>query len=106
MSGSGSGSGGRTSTLMDEGGGGDGYSPAAIVLTPPSPMGADGASRAHIIALLQQSQTRWLKNTEVCDILLNHRAYDFVLSPNAPIQPSGARRRFFPPRRRQISARA
>ena len=76
---------------MDEGGGGDGYSPAAIVLTPPSPMGADGASRAHIIALLQQSQTRWLKNTEVCDILLNHRAYDFVLSPNAPIQPSGAR---------------
>jgi hypothetical protein len=69
-------------------------------------MGADGASRAHIIALLQQSQTRWLKNTEVCDILLNHRAYDFVLSPNAPIQPSGARRRVFPPRRRQISARA
>ena len=54
-------------------------------------MGADGKNREHIIDLMRQSRVRWLKNTEVCDILYNHRAYDFVLSPTAPVRPQGAR---------------
>lgn len=54
-------------------------------------MGADGKNRDHVIDLMRQSRVRWLKNTEVCDILYNHRAYDFVLSPNAPVRPQGAR---------------
>ena len=63
----------------------------AVHLTEPSRMGADGKNREHIIDLMRQSRVRWLKNTEVCDILYNHRAYDFVLSPTAPVRPQGAR---------------
>ena len=63
----------------------------AVHLTEPSRMGADGKNRDHVIDLIRQSRVRWLKNTEVCDILYNHRAYDFVLSPNAPVRPQGAR---------------
>lgn len=62
----------------------------AVHLTEPSRMGADGKNRDHVIDLMRQSRVRWLKNTEVCDILYNHRAYDFVLSPNAPVRPQGA----------------
>jgi hypothetical protein len=50
----------------------------------------DGANRAHVIDLLRQSRVRWLKNTEVCDILLNYRQYEFGLSTTAPITPPGA----------------
>ena len=63
----------------------------AVHLMEPSRMGADGKNREHIIDLMRQSRVRWLKNTEVCDILYNHRAYDFVLSPTAPVRPQGAR---------------
>ena len=50
----------------------------------------DGANRAHVIDRLRQSRVRWLKNTEVCDILLNYRQYEFGLSTTAPITPPGA----------------
>ena len=40
--------------------------------------------------MLDQSRTRWLKNTEVCDMLLNHRSYGFALSKTAPVRPPGA----------------
>jgi hypothetical protein len=53
-------------------------------------VGPDGANRAHVIDLLRQSRVRWLKNTEVCDILLNYRQYEFELSTTAPITPPGA----------------
>jgi hypothetical protein len=52
--------------------------------------GAPRANRAHVIDLLRQSRVRWLKNTEVCDILLNYRQYEFGLSTTAPITPPGA----------------
>ena len=63
---------------------------AAIVLQEPSPVAADGSNRAHIVELLRQARSRWLKNTEVCDILLNYKAYDFSLSSTAPVTPPGA----------------
>lgn len=62
----------------------------ANVLQEPSLVAADGSNRAHIIELLRQARSRWLKNTEVCDILLNFKAYDFSLSVSAPVTPPGA----------------
>ncbi len=59
-------------------------------LVEPPLVGPDGSSRAHVIDLLRQSKARWLKNTEVCDILLNYRQYDFNLSQTAPVTPNGA----------------
>ena len=59
-------------------------------LVEPAVVGPDGANRAHVIDLLRQSRVRWLKNTEVCDILLNYRQYEFGLSTTAPITPPGA----------------
>lgn len=56
----------------------------------PPMVAADGSSRAHVVDLLRQSKARWLKNTEVCDILLNYRGYDFELSQTAPVTPTGA----------------
>ena len=71
-------------------------SPLACVLQEPSVVAPDGSNRTHIVDLLRQSRARWLKNTEVCDILLNYRAYDFSLSNNAPVCPPGAPRRNAP----------
>jgi hypothetical protein len=62
----------------------------ARCLVEPPVVAPDGSNRAHIIDLLRQSRGRWLKNTEVCDILLNHRQYAFELSTTAPITPPGA----------------
>ena len=59
-------------------------------LVEPAVVGPDGANRAHVVDLLRQSRVRWLKNTEVCDILLNYRQYEFELSTTAPITPPGA----------------
>jgi hypothetical protein len=84
---------------MDGGGGGGGgggeygqgggaHVPAAT-LKEPSAVASDGSDRAHVVELLRQSRVRWLKNTEVCDILLNYKAYDFSLSASAPVQPPG-----------------
>ena len=62
----------------------------ARCLVEPPMVAADGSSRAHVVVLLRQSKARWLKNTEVCDILLNYRGYDFELSQTAPVTPTGA----------------
>ena len=59
-------------------------------LVEPAVVAPDGANRAHVIDLLRQSRVRWLKNTEVCDILLNYRQYEFELSTTAPNTPPGA----------------
>lgn len=84
-----------TSSIKSEeclgGQGNDGAGPA-VVLREPSRIGSDGSDRAHVIELLRQSHVRWLKNTEVCDILLNYKAYDFPLSVSAPVTPPGERR--------------
>ena len=68
--------------------GSGGVSATALVM--PEPEGPDGSTRTHVIDMLDQSRTRWLKNTEVCDMLLNHRSYGFALSKTAPVRPPGA----------------
>ena len=94
MSGFDGGDGGKVKSEFG-GGGGDGEGggseggPEAVVLQEPTAVGADGLNRGHVIELLKQSRSRWLKNTEVCDILLNYKSYDFELSANAPDRPPG-----------------
>ena len=63
---------------------------SATALKVPEPEGPDGSTRTHVIDMLDQSRTRWLKNTEVCDMLLNYRSYGFALSKTAPVRPPGA----------------
>ena len=49
---------------------------------------AEAETKAHISDIIRQSKSRWLKNTEVCDVLLNYPVYEFGLSLDAPYAPS------------------
>ena len=80
--------GGSDSPATGSDGGFGGVSATALVM--PEPEGPDGSTRTHVIDMLDQSRTRWLKNTEVCDMLLNHRSYGFALSKTAPVRPPGS----------------
>ena len=93
--------GGSDSPATGSDGGFGGVSATALIM--PEAEGPDGSTRAHVIEMLNQSRTRWLKNTEVCDMLLNYRSYGFALSKTAPVRPPGASafnrvsQSFFPP---------
>lgn len=80
--------GGSDSPATGSDGGFGGVSATALIM--PEAEGPDGSTRAHVIEMLNQSRTRWLKNTEVCDMLLNYRSYGFALSKTAPVRPPGA----------------
>jgi hypothetical protein len=41
--------------------------------------------------VLHKGRTSWLKNPEVCDLLVNHAAFNMPISRDAPMQPPGAR---------------
>lgn len=69
--GSGSGSGGTAQPLRE----------------PKSHAGEDASARQRAADVIKQGRSRWLKNTEVCDILLNYSVYDFALSLEAPSKP-------------------
>ncbi len=93
--------GGSESPATGSDGGLGGVSATALIM--PEAEGPDGSTRAHVIEMLKQSRTRWLKNTEMCDMLLNYRSYGFALSKTAPVRPPGASafnrvsQSFFPP---------
>ena len=57
---------------------GSGTGEIARHLVEPSAVGEDG-NGAHVINLVRQARERWLKNTEVCDILINYRQYGCLL---------------------------
>lgn len=40
--------------------------------------------------ILRRAQTIWLKNPEVCDLLVNHRQYGLNVSVHSPVRPPGA----------------
>jgi len=69
------------------GGGVSGGGAAQPLLEPKSIAGEDAAARQRAADVIKQGRSRWLKNTEVCDILLNYSVYDFVLSLEAPSKP-------------------
>ncbi|KAK9807768.1 hypothetical protein WJX72_008671 [[Myrmecia] bisecta] len=39
--------------------------------------------------ILSKSRTCWLRNTEVCEVLQNYRAYGFQVSKESPVRPAG-----------------
>lgn len=41
--------------------------------------------------VLHKGRTSWLKNPEVCDLLVNHAAFNLPISRDAPMQPPGTR---------------
>jgi len=47
----------------------------------------DSAMRLRAVDIVKSAKTRWLKNTEVCDALLNYVAYGFETSSEAPVKP-------------------
>ncbi|KAK9820359.1 hypothetical protein WJX72_009412 [[Myrmecia] bisecta] len=61
----------------------------------PAPKGAapldpkDPSYPPKIREVLAKGQTTWLKNTEVCDLLLNFQAYNMRVSRDPPLQPPG-----------------
>ena len=69
------------------GGGVSGGGAAQPLLEPKSIAGEDAAARQRAADVIKQGRSRWLKNTEVCDILLNYSVYDFALSLDAPSKP-------------------
>lgn len=76
---------------------GSGTGEIARHLVEPSAVGEDG-NGAHVINLVRQARERWLKNTEVCDILINYRQYGFHVSQTSTVTPPGA-----PPRARRAN---
>ena len=48
---------------------------------------ADAATRTRAADIVKNAKTRWLRNTEVCDALLNYVAYGFEASAEAPMKP-------------------
>lgn len=41
--------------------------------------------------VLTKGKTNWLKNPEVCELLVNHAAFNLPISRDAPSQPPGMR---------------
>ena len=56
-------------------------------LREPSGAVADAAMRQRALDVIKHARTRWLRNTEVCDVLLNYNAYGFEPENNAPVRP-------------------
>ena len=48
---------------------------------------ADAAARTPLADIVKNAKARWLRNTEVCDALLNYVAYGFEASAEAPMKP-------------------
>jgi hypothetical protein len=42
--------------------------------------------------ILTKGKTSWLKNPEVCDLLMNHASYNMPISRDAPNQPPGTQK--------------
>ena len=39
--------------------------------------------------MLQRAERNWLKNTEVCDLLVNHKEYGLNVCVDPPVRPPG-----------------
>lgn len=57
----------------------------------PGQLGGDTSQQQprKVREILDKAKSHWLKNTEVVDLLSNYRAYDFRVSKEAPVRPSG-----------------
>lgn len=61
----------------------------ARALGEPTRAPTDAAARERANEVVKTAKTRWLRNTEVCDVLLNYAAYGFEPSVDAPVRPLG-----------------
>ena len=79
--------GARFGSTGGSGSGSGGGGAAQPLREPKSHAGEDASARQRAADVIKQGRSRWLKNTEVCDILLNYSVYDFALSLDAPSKP-------------------
>ncbi|OUS43224.1 CG-1 domain-domain-containing protein [Ostreococcus tauri] len=60
----------------------------AMALREPGSVGGEASMRQRAVETLKHARARWLRNTEVCDVLLNYNAYGFECANDAPVRPS------------------